>query len=105
MKLDTLDEPIIISLFMQIVKLIEFFHREYAILEYQRLKSRGKKLVDRKDRKLHDIYSRVCTKMNEWEREQALFNCLRIPSDMLRLQVCKTLFYVPICQLDRDEID
>ena len=46
--------------------------------------------------KLHEVYDRVCVKMDENQREQALFNCLRIPNDVLRLAVCKALFYVPV---------
>ena len=102
--LDSLDDPIIIALFIQIVKIIEFFCREFAVLENARLKSPNKKLEDRTDRKLHEVYEKVCQKMNEAEREQALFYCLRIPSDLVRLAVIKTLFFVPVSQLDRGEI-
>ena len=92
----TLDDPIIISLFIQIVKIIEFFCREFAVLENMRLKGPNKKLEDRTDRKLHEVYEKVCEKMNDANREQALFNCLRIPSDLVRLAVIKTLFFVPV---------
>ena len=52
----TLDDPIIISLFIQIVKIIEFFCREFAVLDNARLKSPNKKLEDRTDRKLWEVY-------------------------------------------------
>jgi len=42
--------------------------------------------------------------MNNNAREDALFNCLKIPSDLVRLAVVKTLFFVPVSQLDSSEI-
>ena len=47
----------------------------------------------------------MCEKMNDADREEALFNCLRIPSDLVRLAVIKTLFFVPVSQLDRGELE
>ena len=95
--LETLDDQIVIDLFVQIVHIIEFFCRGYAELEYERLKTPQKKIADRTDRKLHEIYQRVCEKMNKADREVALFNCLKVPSDHVRLAVVRALFFVPVC--------
>lgn len=41
--------------------------------------------------------------MDEKEREQALFNCLRVPNDDVKIAVVSCLYYVPISQLTRHE--
>ena len=43
--------------------------------------------------------------MNEAERETALFNCLKVPDDGVKLAVVDCLYYVPHSQLDPPEIE
>jgi hypothetical protein len=42
--------------------------------------------------------------LNENGREDALFNCLIIPNDDVKLAVVNCLFVVPLDELDIDEI-
>ena len=42
--------------------------------------------------------------MNENHREKALFNCLEIPNDEVRLAVVRCLYNVPLTELDDEEI-
>jgi uncharacterized protein Smg (DUF494 family) len=46
----------------------------------------------------------VCERLNESEREKALFNCLQVPNDEVRLEVVKCLFNVPLDEFDVDEV-
>lgn len=48
-------------------------------------------------------YDKVCDKMDGANREAALFNCLKIPSDDVKLAVVNCLYYVPVAQIDRTE--
>ena len=43
--------------------------------------------------------------MNEHRREDALFNCLKIPADEVKLAVVNCLFVVPQDELDKNEIE
>ena len=43
--------------------------------------------------------------MNAAGRETALFNCLEIPSDDVKLAVVDCLYFVPIEQIDNEEMD
>lgn len=45
---------------------------------------------------LYKQYGKVCEKLDEASREAALFNCLRIPDDGVKLAVVQCLYYVPI---------
>ena len=45
--LETLDDQIVIDLFVQILKIIEFFCKGYAELEYERLKTPKKIIADK----------------------------------------------------------
>ena len=43
--------------------------------------------------------------MDNAHREEALFNCLTIPNDDVKLAVVDCLYYVPITQIEADEMD
>ena len=43
--------------------------------------------------------------MNNNDREEALFNCLEVPSDNVKLAVVQCLFNVNVEQLDNEEIN
>lgn len=47
----------------------------------------------------------TCDQLNEANREVALFNCLEIPNDDVRLAVVECLFNVPLNEIDSEEID
>ena len=47
----------------------------------------------------------TCDQLNEANREVALFNCLEIPNDEVRLAVVECLFNVPLNEIDSEEID
>lgn len=49
-------------------------------------------------------YEGVCEVLNGNSREDALFNCLEIQNDNVRLEVVKCLFNVPLKDFDIDEI-
>ena len=49
-------------------------------------------------------FFQVCDQMNDSQREAALFNCLEIPNDDVRLAVVGCLFNVPLGELDVEEI-
>ena len=61
--------------------------------------------IDETQRKLKSLYQQVCSRLNEADREQALFKCLEIPNDDVRLAVVHCLYYVPIEEIDAEEID
>jgi hypothetical protein len=42
--------------------------------------------------------------LNESEREKALFLCLQVPNDTVRLEIVKCLLNVPLDEFDVDEI-
>ena len=46
----------------------------------------------------------VTVKLNEAEREDALFKVLDVPRDEVRLEVVKCLFTVPLTEFDQNEI-
>lgn len=46
--------------------------------------------------KLMKEYEKVCDRMDLANREAALFNCLKIPNDDVKLAVVSCLIYVPI---------
>ena len=47
----------------------------------------------------------ISQSLNNNNRETALFNCLNVPDDGVRLAVVKCLFVVPIDQFDSEEIN
>jgi len=97
--LGRLDEPIINLLLIEIVRIIEFFCREFDKLELRR-KRLGGVLTLPAEQRLMGHYTEVCEKMDGVFREEALFNCLKIPSDDVKLATVKCLFYVPLHQFD-----
>ena len=102
--LEYLNDPIIHKLFIQIIKLIEFFCRELALLtKLEKEATNGR--IDENQRRLKQSYQQVCSRLNEADREQALFKCLEIPNDDVRLSVVHCLYYVPIEEIDAEEID
>ena len=102
--LEYLNDPIIHQLFIQIIKLIEFFCRELALLvKLEKEATNGR--IDENQRRLKQSYQQVCSRLNEADREQALFKCLEIPNDDVRLAVVHCLYYVPIEEIDAEEID
>ena len=44
-------------------------------------------------------------RLNDKDREEALFKCLKIPNDDVRLAVVDCLYYVPIEEIEAEEID
>lgn len=42
--------------------------------------------------------------MDEADREEALMNCLQIPDDDVKLAVVSCLYYVPISQINFNEL-
>ena len=101
--LETLNEPIINELFMEIVMIIEFFCKELSRLVLRKKLDHGIFKLPT-DRKLYDLYDLVCIKMDEAEREKGLFNCLKIPNDDVKLKVVNALQHVPIYQISRVEL-
>jgi hypothetical protein len=51
------------------------------------------------------VYEAVCTRLNDAMRETALFRCLEIPNDEVKLACVTCLLYVPIHEIDAEEID
>jgi len=43
--------------------------------------------------------------LNDANREMALFRCIEIPNDEVKLAVVSCLYYVPIDEIDAEEID
>ncbi len=76
--LSTLNEPIVNELFIQIVNIIEFFCKGMAILDRKRKKVAP---LTKQENLLMKCYDKVCERMDEAQREAALFNCLKIPND------------------------
>ena len=54
---------------------------------------------------MKNLYESVCSRLNAAERERALFYCLEIPNDDVRLACVECLYYVPIEEIDAEEID
>lgn len=44
-------------------------------------------------------------KLNEIQRENGLFNCLKVPDDKVRLAVVSCLFVIPLDEYEQEEID
>jgi hypothetical protein len=87
------DDPLVHNLFIAIIKLMSFFCRQLAT----------RKLHDEQPQ-LTQKYEGVCLALNENSREEALFNCLEVPNDDVRIEVVRCLFNVPLEELDVDEI-
>lgn len=50
------------------------------------------------------IFDSISEWLNDNGREAALFKCLAVPNDDVKLAVVKCLFVVPLDELDYDEI-
>ena len=55
--------------------------------------------------KIMKMCDNVSARLNDNDREEALFKVLEIPDDDVRLAVVNCLYYVPIDELDSAEID
>ena len=82
------DDPIIHGLFISIIKLFKFVCIE-----------ENKNLSDPDNKFRH-----VSGLLNRMSRDQALFSCLEVPNDEVKLAVVQCLFYVPLSQFDGEEI-
>jgi len=81
-----LDNVVVQKLFISIVQLINFFCEEAA-------KSNNVQ-----------IFEAVSRSLNEAQRETALFNCLEVPDDEVKLAVVECLNNVPLSEFEADEI-
>jgi len=50
------------------------------------------------------LFDAVSSSLNNNNREAALFNCLAVPDDTVKLAVVSCLFVVPLDELESDEI-
>lgn len=98
------NDPIIHKLFIQIIRLITFFNKQMAMITHEE-KEAVNGNITMNQRKLKGIYAAVAQRLNEAGREMALFRCIDIPDDDVKLTVVNCLFYVPISQIDAEEID
>ena len=83
-----LDDPIVSQLFISIINLMKFF-----CLEAENYEQNNNVLFDA-----------VSQSLNQNGRETALFNCLAVPDDNIKLAVVSCLFVVPLDELESDEI-
>ena len=74
------------NLFISIIKLITFFCEE------------GEKST------AAPVFQEVSLSLNENQRETALFNCLEVPNDDVKLAVVGCLNHVPLSEFDTEEI-
>lgn len=88
------------ALFVAIIRLINFFcetNEKLPILK-EREPTKYKDYVT-----LEQKYNDVCDALDHASRETALFNCLEVPNDHVRLEVVKCLYNVPLSQYSIDE--
>ncbi len=85
-QLQHLDDHIAHALFISIIKLINFFCEESEKSTSQ------------------PIFNEVSQSLNENQREAALFNCLEVPNDNVKLAVVECLNNVPLSEFDNEEI-
>ena len=97
------NDPIIHKLFIQIINLITFFNKQMTVLTQQ--ENEGGGMINFTQRKLKGIYQGVAIRLNNSGREVALFLCISMPNDDVKLSVVNCLYYVPIEQIDAEEID
>lgn len=96
------NDPILNRLFISIVKLIEYFQKS---LEYfERWDRKPGVDIGENNRRLMELCDNVSASLNEYDREEGLFNVLEIPNDDVRLAVVNCLYYVPIDEIDSLEI-
>ena len=82
-----LDDPIANALFISIIELMEYFCLE----------------SERADQ--NHLFDEISQSLNQNKREDALFNCLAIPDDGVRLAVVRCLYVVPLDEFDSEEIE
>ncbi len=87
--LQHLDDLVVHELFISIIQLINLFCEEADKSE-----KLGKET----------IFSVVSQSLNEASRENALFNCLQVPNDDVKLAVVECLNNVPLSDFDNEEI-
>jgi hypothetical protein len=80
------DDYIVNDLFISIIKLMTFF------------------CLEAETNKKNLLFNSLSERLNEFGREGALFNCLAIPDDGVKLAVVECLFVVPLDELDFDEV-
>ena len=68
-------------------------------------REKGSKVTDENDKKLKSLLEKVSNRLNGAAREEALFNCLLIPNDDVKLEVVDCLYFVPIEQIDTEEME
>lgn len=51
------------------------------------------------------LFDEISQSLNQNHREEALFNCLAIPDDNVRLAVVRCLYVVPLNEFDTEEIE
>ena len=85
-QLQHLDNVVVQELFIAIINLINFFCEEAMHI----LSS--------------SIFQEVSQSLNDSSREAALFNCLEIPNDEVKLAVVECLNNVPLSEFDTEEI-
>lgn len=84
--LQHLDDIVVQKLFIAIIQLINFFCEE--------AEADG----------TSSIFEDVTKELNRANREQALFNCLEVPNDEVKLAVVECLNNVPLSEFDNEEI-
>lgn len=98
--MDTFDNPIIHKLFIQIVHIIDFFSRKYnELITFNKTKSNTPD-----QEKIVQLFEKTAQKMNELDREEALFQVLMVPNDDVKLSVVRALTNVPLDQFDSKEM-
>ena len=84
--LSHLDDYIVNDLFKSIIRLVELICRQASV------------------NKKNSLFQTISSNLDDCQREQALFNCLEIPNDDVRLAVVKCLFVIPIREFQMSEI-
>mmetsp|Transcript_7293 Transcript_7293/g.5585 ORF Transcript_7293/g.5585 Transcript_7293/m.5585 type:complete len:232 (+) Transcript_7293:161-856(+) len=85
-QLQHLDNTVVQELFIAIIQLINFFCEEAE-----------------KSNSAH-VFEAVSQSLNSVQREAALFNCLEVPNDEVKLAVVECLNNVPLSEFEADEI-
>ena len=84
--LSHLDDYIVNDLFKSIIRLVELICRQAVV------------------NKKNTLFKTISDALDGGHREEALFNCLEIPNDDVRLAVVKCLFVIPIQDFQMPEI-
>jgi hypothetical protein len=81
-----LDDPIVNELFISIIHLMRYF------------------CLEADQNQANELFDDISQSLNDNHREDALFKCLIIPDDEVRLAVVECLFVVPLDEFDSEEI-